>query len=93
MSRCLSCTYSICDSVLSVKSIGSGLGQNVSNMIKRELFRLLGTNCKREHFDLQVKSFEMQGNDLWGPLLVLCLSRTRIGSNVKEAMKEITGNI
>jgi len=78
---------------MGVRSIGSGLSQKDSSMIIREFSRLLQSKFKRDHVNLIIKPCSALQEVSNGPLIVLCLSQTGIGANVKDAMEGIKGNI
>ncbi|XP_060081609.1 centromere-associated protein E-like [Ylistrum balloti] len=67
----------------------SGIGKTMVDMVTRELKRSVGGLLDRDNIDLSIKPCKGPTDNPNGPLFVLCLHMSRIGTNIQDAMEGI----
>ncbi|XP_033736214.1 putative leucine-rich repeat-containing protein DDB_G0290503 isoform X7 [Pecten maximus] len=76
---------------LRLRSARCGMGKTMIDIVTRGMQTLLKDRLVREKIDLHIKPCETLDDDTGGPLFVLCLSRSIIGTKV-NALEGVPGN-
>ncbi|OWF38232.1 Laminin subunit alpha-2 [Mizuhopecten yessoensis] len=69
----------------------SGLGKTMVDMVTKELTRQLGERLDSKSFDFSIVLSETPTDVSNGPLFVLCLNMSRVGTNIQDALEGTEG--
>ncbi|XP_060081605.1 early endosome antigen 1-like, partial [Ylistrum balloti] len=78
--------------VLSLRSERSGMGKTMVDMVTREVTKSLDGKVDKTCMDLTIQPYQSSAGTPYGPVVVLCLNMSRVGTNIQDALKGITAN-
>ncbi|XP_021378703.1 trichohyalin-like isoform X2 [Mizuhopecten yessoensis] len=75
--------------VLSIRSEKSGMGKTMVDMVTKEITKRLDSKVDKSCMDLTIQPHNASAGAIGGPLVVLCLNMSRIGTNIQDTLKGI----
>ncbi|OWF46411.1 myosin-11-like [Mizuhopecten yessoensis] len=76
--------------VMGLRIERSGMGKTMVDMVSKELTKRLHGILEREGIDITIKLCQTPSEVPNGPLVVLCLNMSRVGTNILSALEGIT---
>ncbi|XP_033736422.1 myosin-7-like [Pecten maximus] len=78
--------------VMGLRTEKSGMGKTMVDMVSKELTKRLQTILERENIIVTVQLCQTPAEVPNGPLVVLCLNMSRVGTNILDALAGIKAN-